>query len=511
MEPIDRRRLLCCAACGLPGLLALARGARADTSITSLPALGDAAQGLLPPDVEARLGERIMAEIRQDPSYLRDVQLRDYVQAIVDSLAPAAIATAEPDAPRSFEAFILADPTFNAFALPGGHIAIHTGLIVAAQARDQIAAVMAHEMSHITQRHLAQRLAHAGADNLLSIAGLVLAVVAGASGNANAAAGLAMGGEGAALQRELSFSRDNERVADRVGTAVLRASGYPPQAMASMLERLQDMMRLDSGDVYAFLRDHPLNSERIADAEARGGGHPLPPDTSPAFWLMNARARVVQVSRRDDLARLAAELAGPSADRPSDLVQQRAAWSYGRGLALLRIGHLDPAAEALDAASHMLDGSPPVETLAIELARGDLLLARKQAGQALDLGRQLATVAPADAAPVHLQAQALLAMPDKAPAVDFLRQQTVLRPRDEQLWTWLAQACADTGALAAQHRATAEAYALDGNVEGAVLQLKIAQRTPGAGFIDASIIDARLEAMRQRLARDKALDKRLPQ
>ena len=112
---------------------------------------------------------------------------------------------------------------------------------------------------------------------------------------------------------------------------------------------------------------------------------------------------------------------------------------------------------------------------------------------------------------LHLQARALLASPStRTQARDFLREQTVLHPHDEQMWTWLAQAYAACGDNAAQHRATAEAYALDGNLEAALLQLHIAQRTPGADYFEASIIDARLRALQQRLEQDKALDKMLP-
>ena len=216
----SRRAVLRCLGCAGLGLAPLARAELAGEPISQLPALGDAGQGLLSPAVEQRLGERIMAELRRDPSYLRDVLLRDYLQDIVDSLRKAALASAEPEAPRHFEVFLLRDPTFNAFALPGGHIGVHTGMVVDAQARAQIAAVFAHEMSHITQRHVEQRLARAGADGILSIGSLVLGVLAAMGGSGQAAEGLMMGGQAAALDRELRFSRNNERDADRVGTAL---------------------------------------------------------------------------------------------------------------------------------------------------------------------------------------------------------------------------------------------------------------------------------------------------
>lgn len=509
----SRRRFLHCALCGFSLFLGVQADTRAaeDESIASLPALGDAAQGVLSPAVETRLGQRIMSEIRQQPQYLHDVLLRDYLQGIVERLTPAADAAAEPDAPHHFGVFLLRDATFNAFALPGGEIGVHTGLVVDAQAEAQLAAVFAHELSHVTQRHIAQRLAQAGTGNLLSIGSLVLAILAGAAGSGQAAEGLALGGQAAAVDRALRFSRNNERDADRVGTGILRAAGYPPQAMASMLERLQNLSRLDNASVFAFLQDHPLTSERIADAQARGGNQPLPPDRSLPFWLMNARARVLTYQRTDDLRRLAEQLAQPSPDRPQDFPAQQVAWAYGQALAWLDIKRLRAADAALDEATRLAESFSARDRLPLDLAQGEMLLARSQPQAALELARRLRTVDATSRAVLHLQARALLALPDKHAARDFLREQTVLHPRDARMWTWLAQAYAATGEFAAQHRATAEAYALQGNLEGAVLQLKIAQKTPGANYFEASIIDARLEALQQQLKQDKKLDKLLPQ
>jgi predicted Zn-dependent protease len=277
--------------------------------------------------------------------------------------------------------------------------------------------------------------------------------------------------------------------------------------MASMLERLQNMSRLDNADVYAFLQDHPLTSERIADAEARGGNQPLPPDHSLRFWLMNARARMLTFTHADDLRRLAAELA----DKPAEFPAQQAAWAYGQALALQAVGQKDAATLALQRADAAAAGFTPKDRLPLDIERGEMLLAGQQAAQALALARQLRRTDRGSRAALHLQARALLAMPDKQAARDFLREQTVLHPHDIQMWKWLAQAYSETGEFAAQHRATGEAYALEGNMEGAILQLKIAQRTPGANYFEASIIDARLLALQQQWKLDKRLDKLLPQ
>jgi predicted Zn-dependent protease len=473
---------------------------------SSLPTLGDPAQGSFSAVQERRLGEIIMREMRQEPAYLDDSLLRDYLQSIVDRLTPAARRTAELEAPQRFRVFLLRDRSFNAFALPGGWIGVHTGMVIDAQSHDQIAAVFAHEMSHITQRHIAQRLAQAGKDRLLSLGTLILALGAAMAGQGNAAQGLALGGQAAAIDNALRFSRNNERDADRTGTEVLAESGYPPQAMASMLLRLQSLSRLDDSDVFAFLQDHPLTSERIADAQARGGNKPLPPDHSLLFWLMNARARALTPQTHDALRRELQWFASAKAEFP----EQQAAWDYGQAVVLQRLHQDAAAAAALVRAQSAAAHSPASERLPLDLLQTELLLESHPA-QALAAARALYARFPQSTAALHLLSRCLLAQPDKAAARDFLRQQTVLHPHDITLWQDLARAEAAVGAYAAQHRATAEVYALQGRTEAAIEQLRIAQRTPGADYFEASIIDARLRALEQVHAQNQRIDKTLPQ
>jgi len=496
--------LLTLALCATP-VWAQVADDRAPGLASSLPTLGDPAQGALSSAQEKRLGEIIMREMRQEPDYLHDSLLRDYLQTIVDRLTPAARRTAEIEAPKRFHVFLLRDRSFNAFALPGGWIGVHTGLIIDAQSHDQIAAVFAHEMSHITQRHIAQRLAQMGRDKLLSIGSLLLAVAAASAGQDQAAQGLALGGQAAAIDNALRFSRSNERDADRTGEEVLAESGYPPQAMASMLLRLQSLSRLDDSDVLAFLQTHPLTSERIADAQARGGNQPLPPDHDLMFWLMHARARALTPTTADAMRREQQRLRADKAAFPA----QQAADAYGQAVLLQRLGRFDDSAQALARAQAAAGDAPAAERLPLDLLRIELLL-RHQPAQAADAARAL-YARFAQSATRHLLARCLLALPDKTQARDFLRLQTVEHPQDIVLWQDLARAQSALGAFAAQHRATAEAYALQGKTEAAIEQLRIAQRTPGADYFEASIIAARLRDLERAHAQQKQIDKTLPQ
>ena len=508
LRPLRQRAVAALLAMTLPCAPSWAQSAetRASGSSSSLPTLGDPAQGSLTSAQEKRLGEIIMREMRQEPAYLEDSLLRDYLQTIVDRLTPAARRTAEMEAPTRFHVFLLRDRSFNAFALPGGWIGVHTGLVIDAQSHDQVAAVFAHEMSHITQRHIAQRLAQMGKDRLLSIGSLLLAIAAASAGQDQAAQGLALGGQAAAIDNALRFSRSNERDADRTGEEVLSESGYPPQAMASMLQRLQSLSRLDDGDVLAFLQTHPLTSERISDAEARGGSQPLPPDHDLMFWLMHARARALTPATHDALLREERRFNADKAGFPA----QQAGIAYGQAVVLQRLKQFDAAALALARAQNAAAGQPAIERLPLDLLQIELLLER-QPVQAVDAARALQVRFPQSTAARHLLARCLLALPDKTGARTYLRQQTVAHPDDITLWEALARADAALGATAAQHRATAEAYALQGKTEAAIEQLRIAQRTPGSDYFESSIIVARLRTLEREHAQQVLIDKSLPQ
>ena len=211
------------------------------------------------------------------------------------------------------------DRSINAFALPGGYLGVHTGLIGAVAHRDELATVLAHELSHVTQRHIARMFAEEKKNIPLLIGGLVLGALA-ASSSPDAAQALIIGGQAAAVQNQLSFSRDMEREADRVGFNLLSPAGFNPQGAASMFDKLQQASRLNDNGSWPYLRSHPLTSERIADMQARvphGSGAPLQTQWEDA--MMSARARVLSQPGVDRLRQWVAQ------PGQSDFAQQPAA------------------------------------------------------------------------------------------------------------------------------------------------------------------------------------------
>ena len=256
-------------ALGLPAAPAFVPQAAAQSQ---LPALGDSVAGEFSVATERQLGDRIMAQIRRDPLYLDDPLLGDYLQSVWQALLGAARARGElsPELEDRFawQAFLVQDRTVNAFALPGGYVGVHLGLLATTATRDEFASVLAHELSHVTQRHIARSIAQSKQQSMLAVASMIIGMIA-ASRSPEAANALMVGGQAAALQGQLNFSRDMEREADRIGYGVLEQAGFSPAGMASMFERLQQTSRLNDSGAYPYLRTHPLTSERIGEARAR--------------------------------------------------------------------------------------------------------------------------------------------------------------------------------------------------------------------------------------------------
>ena len=251
-----------------PALAAAAPAATQGSSVLdlNLPALGSAGSETLSPADEYRLGTQLMTRVRADPTYLNDPEISEYLGRLGYQLVSHAHTST-----YNFEFFAIRDETLNAFALPGGYIAMHTGTIIAAQSESELAGVLAHEISHVAQRHIA-RMIEGQRSNLAITLGSVLlanprrACPAEALGG-NAAAAIAMGSQAAMIQSQLNYSQNAEREADRMGIATLYSAGFDPHGMEDFFSRLQSTNRYYRSAAPAYLSTHPLTTERMADME----------------------------------------------------------------------------------------------------------------------------------------------------------------------------------------------------------------------------------------------------
>ena len=296
----------------------------------TLPSLGDNADLTLA--AERRIGDRIAVSIYRDPDFVDDPVLVDYVQSIWQPLKRAAQGRGElsPELDERFawQFFLLRDQSINAFALPGGYFGVHLGLIAAVSNRDELAAVLGHEMSHVTQRHISRLMTQEARQLPWLVAAMVLGALA-ASKSPNAASAAIVGGQALAIQNQLSFSRDMEREADRIGFGVMTDAGFESRGVTSMFEKLQQASRLNDNGAFPYLRSHPLNTERIAEAQSRvqlaaSSAAPLSQNAAQdaarmrlLHAMMAGRARLLAAPGVDTQRMMVAEAQGRLAGTPS--------------------------------------------------------------------------------------------------------------------------------------------------------------------------------------------------
>jgi len=480
----------------------------------NLPRLGDSSGQELSPTAERRLGETAMLQIRRDPDYLDDPEVDDWLNGFGQRLVQA-VPGGVGD--MSFEFFALRDRSLNAFALPGGFIGVHSGLLLAAANESEIASVLGHEIGHVTQRHIARSIAQQSQAMPLMMASMLLAVLA-ARASPNAAMGLGTLGQTMAISKMLAFSRDAEREADRVGFETLREAGFDAAGSVSFFSRLQQASRAyDNPAAPAYLRSHPVTSERIADMQARTLGLvPRAVVDSPDFFMMRARLKVLENARsqqnpnKDGLRDAAAFFQQALAEHS----MPDAAAYYG--LALVEGLKRDQRGAgafnlALGRAQQALPGGHPwLDRLAIDFRResGDAGQSGDSVGAAdPDSAVSLASASrarfPDSRAIAHAEARALLAANTPALAVERIGLATARWSNDARLWDQLALAYGAQGKRALAHHAAGEAAARRRNWQVAYEQMRFAQRAGDTDFISASMIDARLrvvqgEALRER-------------
>ena len=451
-----------------------------------LPDLGEAAQSEFSPAMERRIGESVMLEIRRDPAWLDDAEVNSYLNRLGNRLSAQS-----EESRQEFEFFALRDPTLNAFAMPGGYIGVHTGLILAAASESELASVLAHEISHVTQRHLARLVNKSGQGQVSSLLALAVAILAARS-SPDLAMGAVMAGQGAAIQNQLNYSRDFEREADRFGLGVLERAGFDIRGMGSFFERLQKFGRQYENNAPGYLRTHPLTTERLADMGNRIQSRPYKqvPD-SLEFLLVRAKLRAQDGAPRDAMTEFETRL------KDRSFAGSEAAVRYGLARALMREGIFAAAEKQVDELRRLKAVSPMIETLAAELR-----LKQGDAAAAVKILRDAQPRFPQERAIAYSLVESLLDARLPQQAIKVTEDELLNYPSDAKMHALQAKTWSLLGKRLQQHRALAESYALQGQLAAAVEQLDLAQKAGDGNFYEQSQVDSRLRELRKRVADD---------
>jgi beta-barrel assembly-enhancing protease len=470
-----------------------------------LPDMGDPGGDTLSRLDEKKYGEMIMRQIRPDPDYSNDLPIYDFLNQMERRLLQSAKrlqlggADEQGSGAYNFEIFAVKDSSINAFALPGGFIGFHTGLLTSAESDSEVASVMGHETGHVLQRHLARQMDKQTTNMMIALAGILLGALA-ASRNPGAASGLMQGGQAVAVNNQLSYSRDAEREADRIGFQILAASGYDVNGAPGFFQRLQKATGIMDNGVPAYVRTHPLTTDRIADMQDRARNIPsknVP--TAVEFYFVKARARMEQSGTSSgmyDLKNTFEALSQQSA--PGKQMEG----FYGLALIAQKQGKIDQAAGYLQQARNLVNstgasGSVQRQSLSLDITASELALAKGKNEEALQIAQAALKTYPQSYAAGAAMMNAYLKLGRTNEAIAWLKARTRAQPNEVVWWSMLSSAYDQAKNIPMRHYALGEKYALEGAWPSAIEQLKIARSSGGADFYQASSIDARLREMQK--------------
>jgi predicted Zn-dependent protease len=458
-----------------------------------LPDLGGPGDAALSPALERRIGESIVREIRaRDGSYIDDPELAEYLGNL-----GARLTRVMAGARHDFEFFAVRDPSINAFALPGGFVGVHTGLVTSSETESELASVLAHEVAHVTQRHIARLFGQQQQMQIPMMVALAAALLLGRS-RPDLASGAAAAVQAGMVQNQLNYSRDFEREADRVGLQALSTAGFDVSAMPAFFEKMQRSTRVvDDGTVPGYLRTHPITSERIADAQNKAAAAPHRQHLdSPEFQMVRAKLRAEVGDVREAIEHFEQSVGDKR------YVSEPAA-RYGLASALYRARRFMEADAEIRRLRAAGAGGPMIETLAARVKQGlgEWASAAKILADARDRY-------PYSRPVLYAYVEALHVVSRNDEALATLGEALRLHSRDPRLHGLLAKTYALMGKRLLQHQAQAEVYVLWGTLPAAIEQLQLARSGGDGDFYQLSAVDARLKELRAQHAAELRDQKR---
>ena len=448
---------------------------------TELPDLGNSAGTLITPKRERELGKAFMRSVRRSERVMNDPLLGDYVQSLGTSLVSNSSASGTP-----FTFFLIDDPQINAFAGPGGYIGIYTGLLLTTETESELAAVLAHEIAHVSQQHLLRAWESTSQMSIPNAAVLLAAIALGAAVGGDAAAAAAIGGQAALIQQQINFTRANEKEADRVGIEILAGSGHEPRAMPTFFSRMGKANRVYASKLPEFLMTHPVSTSRTADAMGRAEQFPY---------------RQTPEDMRYHLARM--YLLQRQIDQPEDAIRElqlmlqdgrfrnEAAVRYGIAMAQLRAHRPDEAAVALD---QLLKTHP--DAIEFTVARAQVDAQRNNASAALKRLDTAISQHPGSYALNITYAEIALTAGRPALATEKLKRFLDFRKDEPRVYKLLSRAAGDQGQEAPGHEYLSEYYYLTGDLKAAIMQLEITLNRPDLNFYESSRLESRLAELK---------------
>ncbi len=469
--------------------IAAALPAFAQTTGSELPDIGNPANTALSLEDEYKIGLMILRQLRESGQVVEDPEINEYLQGLGMRLSSQA-----NEGAHRFTFFAVRDSSINAFALPGGFIGVNAGLVKATKSEAELAGVIAHEIAHVTQRHIARSIQNAGRANIASMAAMLAAILIGATTGlpSDAVLGGVTAAQGLAAQNQINYTRANEAEADRVGIGILAAAGFDPMGMPEFFGTMQQRTGSGGRNIPPMLLTHPVTSERIAETRDRAShmARPRVPD-STGYALIRDRLELETLSpetRARDLFATA-----KTADYPSTDDEQ-----YGRALVLMRTGAADEAIPMLES---LRDRRPDVTLY--HTALGQAQLAAGLVDESRATLENAMRLFPRNVPVTYRYAETLMRAGDpKRAHVVLLDLFNNVPPTAEQV-RFTAIAANAAGDVADSYYYMSEYHVISGELALAIGQLKLAQAVPGINSVQRERFDARIRELQEYLPKGK--------
>lgn len=455
-----------------------------------LPDIGSPADAVLSRGKAEAIGRGVLRQMREAGYVLEDPEVAEYVDTIGHRIA----ATAH-EGDQDFEFFVVNDDAINAFALPGGYVGVNTGLIVATRNESELAGVLAHEVAHVTQKHIARRAAATGRNSILATAAVLAAILMGATGavDGDAVQAAIFGAQGLAVQEQINYTRANEYEADRVGLQFLAEAGFDPEGMPSFFEVLSRMGGSVANRAPEFLMTHPLSSSRIAETQARAERiEPAEIRTSDAYPLIRARIQVLGARSSDEALTVFRTQMKERPDATPPEVR------YGYALALIRAGRYEDAIPILYG---LQQEHPAMVAYHSALGEAEVLAGRKAEG--LLTFQKAMRVFPRNRPLTVRYAEALLRTSQFAEAHAVLLDLFNSVPPTPAQVRLIANAANSAGETAEALYYMSEYHLLTGQLPMAVEKLKLALLEPDLQYWQKARFEARLAELEPYLERQR--------
>lgn len=456
-----------------------------------LPDLGDSSQLIISAKEEQAIARAILREVAVSPGIVQDIEVIDYLKNLGNRLVAYS-----PNKTQQFNFFVVNESSINAFAMLGGVIGVHTGLILAANSESEVASVLGHEIAHVTQRHLPRMIAQQKNDSIKTVLGMALALLV-ARASPQLSAGTMTAASAVGVQKQLDYTRDNEREADRVGFQILTDAGFDGRAMVSFFGTLQKGSRFSEGAAPSFLRTHPITTERISDMSNRvkDTRYKQIPD-NPDFVYVKSKLRATNGTPQSAVD----EFEGNIKDKR---YMNEAAERYGLATAYIRKNDFVKARQEVEWLKINAKKDVLIETLICRLE-----VATNHPAQAKNLYIKALNIYPNYRGLIYGLAELYLMINEPEETIKLINDKLHIYPDDSYLFELLSRAYSREGKELLQYQARSEAFYYKFNLPKAIEQMEFAVKSKDGNFYQKSIVESRLKQLIFENSLDDVKDKK---